>query len=895
MSRVRKYGGILLIASALLLAVQVGVSFLVRTHRVRGYLIAHLESAFGRPVEAGRFSMQILPIPELDVEAVTIGEDPAFGHEYFLRAEHMTASFRWLGLLRRHFEFGTMALTRPSLILVRDAGGRWNLEGWLPPARTASSGASSFLPAQSLSESTYHLQKIDIDDGRINFKIGDEKRPFAFTSVSGSIEQVSAGRWQLRLQATPWRSGVALQSTGILQVVGDVAGTSARLQPAEIRIHWGRASLADIFRLVTGNDSGVRGEFALDGDASVGMTPHTAQDISANSWKFALKARASQIHRWDLTERNDNPRVNVNLKGLWDLAAREARAEELRVELPRSNFSGWGVLQTAGAANWQAEIRSMAVQADDLLAWYRAFQPGIAEEVSVDDLVTGSVSASGWPLRWEAGAIEGTAGTLRAPGLEPLRIDPFHGSIRSGKINLDGLRLRFVAAPLKNPTGPPSQTTNAEAEKGAPKPRMNPAQENVIEASLLQNSVAHQGGLRLNLHLADASPLFKLTAAFGHPLNKGWEYSGAASGFVTWKWGDSLNDLQRGGSIDLSKARLQVVGLNEPLKLEETRVEWKEGLRSATITKADAFGAAWSGTISKSGGGTASQESKWRFQLHADHLDAKELDRWFGPRARPNWLQRLLPSLLGNTDTAQASELLRRVSAEGELSADTLTIEKIKLAKVRARINLRAFHLYVQDAEAQWAGGTVRGTMQAVFSPLPKYEVAGAFERVNLSQLPWPSRWADRWNGFASGKIHLTTSGVGRDELLKQLAGGGEVQLSKIDFRGWDVESSTESGTPHTGTSRWTSGTGDFSIGERGLRLDAIHLEAPHARTQLEGSISFDMEGNLTFAPAARLKPGARTPSPARQLRVSGSLENPTVAVQPVTELVGRKQGASQQ
>jgi len=141
MSRIRKYGGMALLFLAFLIAAQAGVSFFVRTHRMRGYLIAHWDRACGRPVQAGSFSMQILPIPELDVDAVTIGEDPAFGHEYFLRAEHMTARFRWLGMLRGHFEFGAMSLTRPSLILVRNAGGRWNLEGWLPPARASAAGA----------------------------------------------------------------------------------------------------------------------------------------------------------------------------------------------------------------------------------------------------------------------------------------------------------------------------------------------------------------------------------------------------------------------------------------------------------------------------------------------------------------------------------------------------------------------------------------------------------------------------------------------------------------------------------------------------------------------------------------------------------------------------------
>ena len=92
MSRARKYSVIVVLAIAALVAVQAGISLLMRAHRVRGYLTAHLEAAFGRPVQVGDFSFMIFPFPEVDLEGVTIGEDPAFGNEYFLRAERMNAS-----------------------------------------------------------------------------------------------------------------------------------------------------------------------------------------------------------------------------------------------------------------------------------------------------------------------------------------------------------------------------------------------------------------------------------------------------------------------------------------------------------------------------------------------------------------------------------------------------------------------------------------------------------------------------------------------------------------------------------------------------------------------------------------------------------------------------------
>jgi uncharacterized protein involved in outer membrane biogenesis len=135
MNQLRKWWRTALVLVALVVASQIGASVLARTHRVHQYLVEHLERSFGRPVEVRHFNVLLLPSPRLDADQVTIGEDASFGNEYFLRAEHLSAGLRWTGLLLGHFEFGTLSLSRPSLILVRNREGRWNLEGWLPPAK----------------------------------------------------------------------------------------------------------------------------------------------------------------------------------------------------------------------------------------------------------------------------------------------------------------------------------------------------------------------------------------------------------------------------------------------------------------------------------------------------------------------------------------------------------------------------------------------------------------------------------------------------------------------------------------------------------------------------------------------------------------------------------------
>lgn len=869
MTRLRKIGNWAVLLVVLLVTAQLSVSFALRTRRIHGYLIAHLERTFGRPVQVGEFSAQILPIPRLDMEGVTVVEDPGFGAEYFLRAESMRASLRWMGLLRGQFEFGTMSLTRPSLILVRNVRGQWNLEGWLPPvASKATDGHAAYGPQPAEHTSNY-LQKIEFEEGRINFKTGDEKRPFAFTDVTGSVEQVGPGRWRLKLQAKPWRSGVILQSAGILYASGDVAGTSARLQPAQVQVHWDKVSLADLFRLATGNDFGVRGEFGFDGTASMGAGEGGKQNAVPGRWKFDVQARALQVHRWDLTERNDNPRVSVQVKGVWDLWAREARAEEMSVDLPHSNIRGAGEFGTAADSSWRMNIESAAVEGQDILAWYRAFGPGVAEGLGVEQFFTGKGVVRGWPVRWEEGQLASEGGIVRVPELaEVLRVGVVRGGLKGNVMQVEPVRISVSAA--------------AKTGKIAAKGR---ELQNWAEIRFSHDVVLKSGGIRADGHLDQPSIFFKTAAAVGKTVNHGWELGGGVSSAMEWNWdGGIFRNGRWNGSLHFLKAELQAAGLNLPMELDDARMEWKAGRKSATIASGSAFGAAWSGTIGEERGAGDGEVSGWKFQLHADHLDATEFDRWVGPRARPNWLQRLLPSLLGNANAGgKPSELLRRVSAEGEITADAVSVEKIKLSKARAKVSLQDLQLKLRDVEAQWAGGTVRGAMDAVFRGTPKYEITAQIERANLTQLPLKAGWTERWNGLASGSVHLTTAGVGRDELLAQIAGRGDVRFKNVEFRGWDVAESLESGAPKTGASRWGSGEGEFAVKDRGLSFEAIQLDGAGTKLWLTGSLGFAKEVSLTFRAMAVDGRGMESGAEARVLRVSGPPETPKVTVQTVS------------
>lgn len=853
---------------AVVIAAQIGVSLLVRTRRVHAYLTARLQQAFGRPVEVRSFSVQLLPAPRFEADQVTVGEDPAFGNEYFLRADSLSASLRWSGLLRGHFEFGTLSFSRPSLILVRNAQGRWNLERWLPPAKAASL-VNVYGPPSPVAP-VNRLVKIEFDEGRIDFKNLDDKLAFAFTDVSGNVEQVSPGRWQLQLRAQPWRSGVMLQSAGIVSVQGDIAGTSARLQPARFTLHWGELSLADLFRLLHGRDFGVRGVVSLDGVLNSGTSADAASaQAAAGVWSFSASMRASQIHRWDLGERGDNPRLELKLNGHWNVSAGTVRADSIAVESPRSNLRGSANYVTGPSPAFDLHLDSAGVQASDLLAWYRAFTPGVDDGIAAEEYFTGAATLRGWPVRLQDAAFSSNGGIVRVPALRvPIRIGPVRGGRERGALAFGPVRVAF---------------DGSARDVVAPKKRRIAAlMQNAADVTFVHDLESHSGSISIEGQVQHAEEVLKTAAGFGRPINHGWELTGDVLAVTSWGWKD-FSSPRWNGRILLNKSRVSVAGLNQLLDVQAGTLNWNDGLRSVDVTKVNGFGGSWTGTINERTSPEVETGSSWNFNLSTDRMNAGDLDRWVGPRARPGWLSRLLSSLLGSTSPSlAASELVRQVNADGVLTIGELTIEKLKLAQVRATGSLRNLHLDIRDAEAKWAGSAVRAQISAAFAPLPSYDITAHLDGVNLSQIPPPSRFAERFAGFASGDVHLATNGVGRGDLLQNLSGGGDIHLKNVEFRGWDVIASVADGAPHTGTSRWTTGRGTFTMRNREVSVDSLELESGREQTSLQGTVNFASDADLTVQTSVANKRAGRSfglTEAGRVLKISGPLDTPRVSV----------------
>ncbi len=192
---------------------------------------------------------------------------------------------------------------------------------------------------------------------------------------------------------------------------------------------------------------------------------------------------------------------------------------------------------------------------------------------------------------------------------------------------------------------------------------------------------------------------------------------------------------------------------------------------------------------------------------------------------------------------------------------------------------MHGLQLEANDIAAQWAGGRARGSLSAKFFPHPEYDLTAQLDAANLAQLPVTPNVAEHWSGVASGKVHLTTEGVGRVEVLKNLTGQGSILLRNIEFRGWDVGASVSDGAAHAGVSRWVGGSGTFSLRNQKLLLDNLRLDGAREAVFVSGSVDFARKAELLINSVNGERPATRTAISGRTLRVSGPLEAPLVSV----------------
>jgi hypothetical protein len=876
----RRWLKILILFLVVLWISGLAISSAIQHTALKRRITARLESAFGRPVEVGNYALDIWGRPTLEARNIVVGEDPRFGHEYFLRAESLTMNFRWLSLLRGRVEFGAIALQHPSLNLIRNPDGDWNLAEWLPHSSPIPGAART--KDSHLTPATLRFSRIEVDSGRVNFKRGDEKLPFAFTEVTGYVQPEGGGQWRLDLEAVPYRAATVLQQAGMLHLSGHVGGTSSRLRPAALDVSWSDASIPDVLRLARASDFGVRGNLAV-----VLKVNTEAQD-----WNFDARVEIRQLHRWDLPSRVDNPSLNLIAKGTLDPELARIDVFDSALETPRSHARASGSIswnepsRSSEASQGSLQIVSAALDMNDALSWARAFHPGIVDDLAFRGFAKVDLSLGGWPLRIQKGTLSIEGADLTGKTLPvPVRFEVPSLRYDSNSVTVLPSTISFGAAGGALHT----ETFNTPPSGGKYDSGVVPA-------------------VRVFGNLSDAADLISTARHLGWDISRGWDVSGPVRGDLKWQgapypWRTSpIGTLDFGmlGAANTEQGAktsgdsLRAPFLNLPIEQIRAHVEVKGNSRHIAIASAEAFGAHWNGTLDRhepdriaanlsrsdnSNDLPPDRPNLWQFSLSADRLSAADIDRWLNPRWRESFLDRVLPFLGSRPLAAARPELL---AANGSLSVDQFTLAPFSVHRLQSDVALEGRRLLLTRFRALLAKGEIAGSLRADLSSNASYRINLDYSGVDLNALTaGMSSLSDRFAGFATGNISIEARGTSRADLISSLQCRGESLISAAELMNIDLAGSFAASSFRTGHSSFRGASADFTCAEGKIQFQRLRFSGPAAGWTGVGQIDFSRGLDLKFSPlsdVADSRAARPLDSRAPAYRITGDLAEPEIA-----------------
>src|SRR5581483_2451892 len=276
----------------LAIAIVIALGFLVppsiNLNRFRAKLSESLSRSLGRQVSVQDVRLRLLPLPGFTFRQLRISDDE-FSAEPILQTgdENGVATLRISSLWRGRLEIASVSLTQASLNLVRDASGHWNMERLVNRAAQVPSAPT----AKKKPEWRPRFPYIEINESRINFKFGPEKKPFALSDAQFAIWLAAENRWNVRLRAVPLRTDERVADTSTIKISGsfDRASEFAKT-PFHFQFSWEQPEVNAIAQIVRGRDPGWRG--AVELNAELKGTP---ADFTAR-----LNADIEEFRRYDI-------------------------------------------------------------------------------------------------------------------------------------------------------------------------------------------------------------------------------------------------------------------------------------------------------------------------------------------------------------------------------------------------------------------------------------------------------------------------------------------------------------------------------------------------------------------------------------------------------------------
>jgi hypothetical protein len=330
--------------------------------------------------------------------------------------------------------------------------------------------------------------------------------------------------------------------------------------------------------------------------------------------------------------------------------------------------------------------------------------------------------------------------------------------------------------------------------------------------------------------------------------------------------------------MDFLGLTLSPAYVNQPVRLPKAHVEFAPLQRTIMVSAAEAFGAVWHGSIARK-----YSDKQWTFDLSADHLDAADLDRWLGPRARPGFLARFTGSNVAASAAPLADGVVTRLAARGRLRAGMIEVPPMQIEQFDGEAELAGRTIRIRKAQADFFGGKISGSFDAQLLPDPSYAFQGRFDRVDLVQLGRAVPFLNsRIGGNISAALTLSAHGIGRQDLIGSMQGQGTLTGRNTALTGLDLSAVFPGDNPDAAPDTFSTVQGMYRIQNKGIDLANFVLDNSRGRLEAEGRIDFSHALNIRVHPS--IFQAATTPASAfpPTFLLSGTIETPKLILPPL-------------
>ncbi|HUZ46912.1 MAG TPA: AsmA family protein [Terriglobia bacterium] len=787
--------------------------------RYRPLLTTALEKALHRRITFGHIALHLFPQPGFTIDSVIVGEAPPFGLEPFARVESIDCELLWRSVWQSGLKFGTLELYHPSINLVRNAAGEWNIENLLLNsgiARASGARGSRAAPPPPL--------RIEAEDARFNFKLRQDKKPFAIVDATADMHLDFASRSiRFKLTGDPVRTDLELPTPGMVVLAGTWRPAQAAGNTLNATLQTQGALLYDWIPLLTGYNPGVYGVMG----SSIHLTG-TLRRIA-----FDGNAQLSQLHRWEqLPLSNDLP-CRLHFQGLFDRDQRKLALKTFHLAFASSEASVNGSIdKLTSIPDFDLVVAFKKSRVADLLRLGRRVL-GRRFGWDVTGSVDGKVGIQGaWAKRRYQGALE----------VRDLRLHTTSGVFPVSRVavQIGGGRVRL--SPVKV--------------------RLAPDVEVVAEGTLRDISPA--GGRRrlavkphydftVYSHTIGLADLLKLGRAFG--LSEASNFTADGAGTFTlhatgWAWPLSKPNITARATI--RSARLMIPGLTEPLNIPRARIQIYGKQIIVNPVVAVMGTSVFSGWLMHGG----PSREPWNFRLSADKLSIDQGAQWFAATqssGADSFFERLsgISGLLGSSRPAYS--VFSRLSAQGHFASSVVNYRLLRIRNFQADIQILHRSIRVSDATFEAGAGRGKGKMLVDLGQSPaRISAEASTDGTRLQTLtPYLPATLAKLRGFYSASGHFTARGITHAAIMRSLQGEARIKFQDVDLGNFDPVRLI---ARHSGMDVFEadplpalipSALAQLQVQNRQVTLSGLPLNVSGASLKVSGSYEFDGSATL--------------------------------------------------